>query len=108
VLRGTGRDVLVEDNTVELGAYPGSAVLVDAGRSGERDERGEGPVVIRGNLLGGGTYTVRQDGPAAAPTDVQLTGNKFRRDAAQAPLRVPPRAVLEDNTYLDGGPLPDR
>lgn len=105
VLQGTGRDVLVEDNKVERGPSSGSAVLVDPGRPGER---GEGPVVIRGNLLGGGTYTVRQDGTAAALTDVHITGNRFLRDAQQAPLRVTRQAVLEDNTYIDGGPLPDR
>jgi hypothetical protein len=105
VLRGTGRDVLVEDSKVELGPRPGSAVLVDPVRPGER---GEGPVVIRGNLLGGGTYTVRQDGTAAALTDVHISGNRFLRDAQQAPLRVAQRTVMENNTYLDGGPLPDR
>jgi hypothetical protein len=105
VLQGTGRDVLVEDNRVELGRGPGSAVLVAPDRAGER---AEGPVVIRGNLLGGGRYTLRQDSPAAAMTDVRITGNRFRRDAEQAPLRVPRRAVLEDNAYLDGGQLPDR
>jgi hypothetical protein len=105
VLQGTGRDVLVEDNRVELGRGPGSAVLVAPDRVGER---AEGPVVIRGNLLGGGQYTLRQDSPAASMTDVRITGNRFRRDAEQAPLRVPRRAVLEDNTYIDGGQLPDR
>jgi hypothetical protein len=105
VLQGTGRDVVVEDNRVDLGRGPGSAVLVDPQRPGEG---ADGPVVIRGNVLGGGTYTLRQDGPAAATTDVYIRGNRFRRDAVEAPLRVPQRAVLEDNTYLDGGPLPDR
>ncbi|OLT14889.1 hypothetical protein BJF78_17230 [Pseudonocardia sp. CNS-139] len=105
VLQGTGRDVVVEDNRVELGRRAGSAVLVAPGRAGER---AEGAVEIRGNLLGGGTYTLRQDGPAAAATDVRITGNRFRRDAERAPMRVPRRAVLEDNTYLDGGQLPDR
>ena len=105
VLQGTGRDVVVEDNRVELGPGPGSAVLVAPERAGER---AEGAVEIRGNLLGGGNYTLRQDSPAATMTDVRITGNRFRRDAEQGPLRVPRRAVLEDNTYLDGGPLPVR
>jgi hypothetical protein len=62
-------------------------------------------VVIRGNVLGGGRYTVRQDEPRVR-SDVRITGNRFRRDAEQAPLRVSRRAVLEDNSYLDGGRLP--
>jgi hypothetical protein len=105
VLQGTGRDVVVEDNRVELGRGPGSAVLVAPERAGER---ADGPVEIRGNLLGGGVYTVRQDSPAASMTDLRITGNRFRRDAQEAPLRVARRAVLEDNSYLDGGRLPDR
>ncbi|TQM14282.1 hypothetical protein [Pseudonocardia kunmingensis] len=104
VVRGTGRDVLVEDNTVELGSGPGrdSAVLL---APEDPAEAREGPVVIRGNVLGGGRYTLRQDEPRM-PSDVRITGNRFRRDAEQAPLRVSRRAVLEDNTYLDGGRLP--
>jgi hypothetical protein len=104
VVHGTGRDVLVEDNTVELGNGPGrdSAVLLAPAKPAER---AEGAVVIRGNVLGGGRYTVRQDEPRVR-SDVRITGNRFRRDAEQAPLRVSRRAVLEDNTYLDGGRLP--
>jgi hypothetical protein len=107
VLQGTGRDVLVEDSRVDLGRRPGSAVLVAPDQAGER---ADGSVEIRGNLLGGGTYTLRQDSPAAAMTDVRITGNRFRRDAERAPLRVARRAVLEENTYLDGARLsvPDR
>jgi hypothetical protein len=106
VVRGTGRDVLVEDNRVELGNGPGrdSAVLLDPDEPGER---AEGPIVIRGNVLGGGRYTVRQDEPGDA-SDVRITGNRFRRDAEQAPLRVSRQTVLEDNSYLDGAPLPAR
>jgi hypothetical protein len=106
VVQGTGQDVLVEDNRVELGSGPGrdSAVLLAPGAPAERSE---GAVVIRGNVLGGGRYTVRQDEPGL-PADVQITGNRFRRDAAEAPLRVPRGAILEDNIYLDGGRLPDR
>jgi len=105
VVHGTGPDVLVEDNTVVVGTGPGrgSAVLLSPE---EPVERAEGAVVIRGNVLGGGRYTVRQDEPAVL-CDVRITGNRFRRDAAEAPLRVSRRAVLEDNRYVDGGRLPD-
>jgi hypothetical protein len=104
VVRGAGRDVLVEDNRVELGNGPGrdSAVLLDPD---EQAERSEGSIVIRGNVLGGGRYTVRQDEPGGA-SDVRITGNRFRRDAEQAPLRVARGVVLEDNSYLDGARLP--
>jgi hypothetical protein len=106
VVQGTGRGVLVEDNRVELGSGPGrdSALLLDPE---EPAERSEGPIVIRGNVLGGGRYTVRQD-ESGVPSDVRITGNRFRRDAERAPLRVPRGTVLEDNSYLDGARLPDR
>ena len=105
VVRGSGRDVLVEDNKVDVGSGPGrgSAVLLDPDRAAER---GEGPIVIRGNVLGGGRYTLREDEPGS-PSDVRISGNRFRRDAEEAPLRVSRRAVLEDNSYLDGAGLPD-
>jgi hypothetical protein len=105
VVRGTGGDVLVEDNRVELGSGPGrdSAVLLDPE---EPAERADGPILIRGNVLGGGRCTVRQDEPGAAP-DVRITGNRFRRDAEEAPLRVSRQTVLEDNVYVDGARLPN-
>jgi hypothetical protein len=105
VVRGSGRDVLVEDNQVDVGSGPGraAAVLLDPDRGAARDE---GPILIRGNVLGGGRYTLREDEPGA-PADVRISGNRFRRDAAEAPLRVSRRAVLEDNSYLDGAGLPD-
>jgi hypothetical protein len=105
VVRGSGQDVLVEDNKVDVGIGPGrgSAVLLDPDGTATR---GEGPIVIRGNVLGGGRYTVREDEPGT-PSDVRISGNRFRRDAEEAPLRVSRRAVLEDNSYLDGAGLPD-
>jgi hypothetical protein len=103
VVQGSGRDVLVEDNEVDVGPGSGSAVLLDPeGTAG----RGEGPITIRGNVLSGGRYTLREDEPGA-PSDVRISGNRFRRDAEEAPLRVSRRAVLEDNSYLGGAGLPD-
>lgn len=103
VIHGSGRDVLVEDNKVDAGPGGGSAVLLDPDEVVGIEE---GPIVIRGNVLGGGTYTLREDEPGA-PSDVRISGNRFRRDAEEAPLRVSRRAVLEDNSYLDGAGLPD-
>jgi len=105
VVQGTGQDVLVEDNKIDLGSGPGrdSAVLL---APADPAERAEGSVVIRGNVLGGGRYTVREDAPGG-PSDVRISGNRFRRDAEEAPLRVSRRTVLEDNSYLDGAGLPD-
>jgi hypothetical protein len=100
VLQGSG-DMLVEDNRIGLGAGPGSAVLLAPEEAGRR-----GPVVIRGNVVGGGSYTMVQDSAAAEPADVRITGNRFHRDAERGPLRVSRRTVLIDNTYLDGGLLP--
>jgi hypothetical protein len=105
VLRGGGGDLLVEGNLIEYGNGAGSAILLAADGSGGRVD---GPVVIRGNVLGGGRYTVHQDAGAAEPADVRITGNRFRRDAEQGPLRVSRDAVLDDNSYVDGGSLPVR
>lgn len=101
VVRAVGRDTLVEDNRIELGILTGSAVLVGSGGSGA-----ESRVVIRGNVLSGGGYILRED--TGGRTDVRITGNRFGRDAQLGPLRVSSRAALADNTYLDGGPLPER
>jgi hypothetical protein len=80
-------------------------VLLSPDRAGRR---AEGPVVVRGNVLGGGRFTLQQDSPAAVMTDMSVTDNRFRRGAGEGPLRVSRRAVLDNNTYLDGGPLPPR
>lgn len=107
VLRGGAGDLLVEDNRIDLGDGPDrrDALLLAPdegwGRTG-------GSVVIRGNVLGGGRWTVMQDSTTGEPGEVRITGNRFRRDAERGPLRVPHRTVLTDNSYLDGGPLPSR
>ncbi len=91
-----GGDVTVEDNRVEPGRGAGSAVRV----TGAPD----GSAVIRGNVLGGGRYTVHED--AGGPGDLRITGNRFRRDAMRGPLRVSRSAVLADNTFDDGRLVP--
>ena len=100
-LLGARGDALVEGNRVEMGTGPGhrSAVLLAppppdaAGRA----------VVIRDNVLGGGEYTLHQAAPARGV--VEVLRNRFRRDAAQAPLQVSPETLLEGNTFVDGGPV---
>jgi hypothetical protein len=104
VLLGTGDDVLVEDNRIERGPGTGSAVRVGHGVGGGRD----GARVVRGNVLGGGSYTVREDPGSGGPSGVWITDNRFGRDAATAPLRVSERTVLAGNRFVDGGSLPDR
>lgn len=98
-----GEDVCVEDNRVEPGAVTGSAVRVDTPASPD-----DSPVVIRGNVLGGGDYTVHEDAASdrGLPVEVRITGNRFRPDAARGPLSVSSAAVLADNTFVDGRPLP--
>lgn len=107
VLRGSAGGLLVEDNRIELGDGPGRRNAVLLAPDGSWGRAG-GPVVIRGNVLGGGWYTVMQQPTTGDPGDVWITGNRFRRDAGQGPLRVSHRTVLTDNSYLDGGPLPTR
>jgi hypothetical protein len=92
-----GDDVTVEDNRVEPGVATGSAVRLSAA---------DGSAVIRGNVLGGGHYTVHED--ADGPGAVRITGNRFRRDAVRGPLRVSRSAVLADNTFDDGRVVPAR
>jgi hypothetical protein len=105
---GDSGDVLVEANRITLGRGPGlgSAVLVDpvvAARheSQEREQLRKGPVLVRGNELGGGEYTLLQDAGAGAP--VRITGNRFHRDAAAATVRIRGAAELSDNQFVDGG-----
>lgn len=96
-----GEDVRVEDNRVMPGPVAGSAVRVVS-------SAGKRPVVICGNVLGGGEYTVREDAgdPAGVPVQVRITDNRFRPDAARGPLNVSDTVVLDDNTFVDGRPLP--
>jgi hypothetical protein len=96
-------DVLVEGNRIERGPGGGSAVVVDPPPAW-RAER-PGAVVIRGNELGGGDYTLRLGETSDGLSDLQITGNRFRRDAAVGPLRVPGEADLADNLFVDGGLL---
>lgn len=90
-----GPDVVVEDSTVRMGTGHRSAVRIAPGR-------GDGPVVVRANVLGGGEYTVHQDGGSGA--DVSVVDNRFARDAGRAPLRVPATAETTGNTFVDGAP----
>jgi hypothetical protein len=91
-----GDDVTVEDNRVEPGPSAGSAVRVAA--------TPDVAAVIRGNVLGGGRYTVHED--PGGPGALRITGNRFRRDALRGALRVSPSAVLADNTFADGRLVP--
>jgi hypothetical protein len=97
-----GGDALVEDNRVELGDGPdrASAVLLAPAPGG-------GAVVVRGNELGGGRYVLHQV-PAADGAEVVVSGNRIRRpaDPGARPLRVGRGAVVEGNTWRDGGLLP--
>jgi hypothetical protein len=92
-------DVVVEGTTVRMGAGHRSAVSV----APEEDGPDEGAVVLRGNVLGGGEWTVLMQDPAAA--DVELVDNRFARDAGTAPLRVPPQVRERGSAYVDGAPV---
>lgn len=112
----TAPDALVEGNRVQLGGGPGrgSAVRIEAGRIGDRAgatdaahesrelARPDGPVVVRGNELGGGGYTLVASDPGGQP--LRITGNRFHRDGAIGPMQVRARvAELWDNVFVDGG-----
>ena len=90
-------DVVVEDSTIQMGESHRSAVRIDP-------EDGDGPIVLRANVLGGGQYTVHQ--AEGMEQDVHLVDNRFARDAARAPLRVSPTAESTGNTFVDGAPVP--
>lgn len=105
---GDSGDVLVEANRVAFGRGPGwgSAVLVDPPvtarhEAEEREQLRKGPVVVRGNELGGGEYTLLQDAGRGAA--VRVVGNRFHRDAAAATVRIRGTAQLADNVFVDGG-----
>ena len=90
-------DVRVEDSTVWMGSGHRSAVHVAA------TEPGDGPVLLRRNVLGGGEYTVVQPGPGRVRTE--LLGNRFARDAREGPLRLDPSAREAESAFLDGAPV---
>ncbi|MCW0212385.1 MAG: hypothetical protein OJJ54_03420 [Pseudonocardia sp.] len=98
---GPAGDVLVEGNRIERGPGGGSAVGLDPGPGRRGDP--PGPVVIRGNELGGGTYTLRLVDDVDGNADLRVSGNRFLRDAVVAPLRVPGATDLVDNLFVDGG-----
>jgi hypothetical protein len=106
LLAGAGDPVLLEDNDIDVGgpSTTGHAVLIVSDPS----RPVTGSVVVRGNVLAGGRWTLREDAGGPARVDVLITGNRFRRGGEQGPLRVSLDAVLTDNTYLDGGALPQR
>ncbi|MHA6781451.1 hypothetical protein ACVGOW_10710 [Pseudonocardia saturnea] len=89
-------DVVVEDTTVRMDEGHRSAVLI-------APADGDGSIVVRANVLGGGAYTVHQ--PAGPAEDVHVVDNRFARDAGRAPLRVPPAAESTGNTFVDGAPV---
>lgn len=92
----TAPDVVVEDTTVRMGDDHRSAVrIAPAG--------GDGPIVVRSNVLGGGEYTVHQAEGTA--DDVHVVDNRFAHDAVRAPLRVAAAAESSGNTYVDGAPV---
>lgn len=95
-------DVVVEGTTVRMGRTHRSAVRIapDDDPAGRADDD---PIVLRDNVLGGGEYSVVQPGSARA--DVELVDNRFARDAARAPLRLPPAAHERGSTYTDGAPV---
>lgn len=97
---------------VELAPRSGAALIegnrVDAGPERPAALRLAGPVdrwgpevIVRNNVLRGGRITLHQQGGAGDP--VRILGNRFGRDAIEAPLRVAPVAVVDGNTYVDGG-----
>lgn len=94
-------DVVVEDTTVRMDERHRSAVLIAPQE--DRAEHGDGSIVVRSNVLGGGEYTVYQ--PAGPAQDVHVVDNRFARDAGRAPLRVPPAAESSGNTFVDGAPV---
>lgn len=92
----TASDVVVEDTTVRMGGEHRSAVHVSPAG-------GDGPIVVRSNVLGGGQYSVLQD--EGTGDDVHVLDNRFAHDAVRAPLRLPAAAEAAGNTYVDGAPL---
>lgn len=90
-------DVVVEHTTVRMNERHRSAVRIDP-EGGPR-----GPIVLRGNVLGGGEYTVHQ--PDAAAAAVRILDNRFAHDAARAPLRIAPSTESSGNVFVDGAPL---
>jgi hypothetical protein len=62
-------------------------------------------VLIEGNYLNGGSYTVyaRNNNTLGAPTDVTIRGNAFGRDYLYGILSADGEVTWEDNTWVDTG-----
>lgn len=94
-------DVLVEGNRIEVGRGDNrrSAVLLapppGAARTSDR------PILIRGNVLNGGQYTVQQ-APGVMEPLAEVADNWFGRDVEFAPMWVPDSVAVNGNRYLDG------
>ena len=107
-LQGGVTDLVVRHNTIEVGRQANAALFLapDLGPSTE------GPVLIQGNLLAGGGYTLFcVDGDRGTYTidNITIRGNYFADDHDFGPARVNVPVTWAGNVMTDGMtvPLPD-
>ena len=100
-------NVLVEHNRIDPGLGTNSALFLSPDLGPQ--VAGAGPVILEGNVLGGGGYTLYVVGGAAGAelTDVHVLNNRFLRDAQYGPIRAEKKPASQaNNAYSDGEPIP--
>lgn len=96
-----GAGVLIEGNTVINPLGQTASVFVKSDSGPIRD------VVIRDNVLDGGSYSLYVRKGAHALLDVLVSGNRFGRSAAYGPASVDVPVIWRDNEWMDGaGAIP--
>lgn len=95
---GKGANIVIRNNTISVPDQQTSAIILGTS-AGPIDN-----VLIEGNFLNGGAYTVysrdKGDGP---PTNVTITGNAFGRDYLYGILSADGSLTWTNNTWADTG-----
>jgi hypothetical protein len=97
-----GHHLVIRGNRIENPKRQTSCILIGADLGDISD------VLVTGNLLNGGNYTVYAGAdPGHTASNIRVTGNRFGRDAVYGPASVKPGIVWEDNVWHDNGkPVP--
>jgi hypothetical protein len=97
-----GHHLVIRGNRIENPERQTSCILIGADLGDISD------VLVTGNLLNGGNYTVYAGAdPGHTASNIRVTGNRFGRDAVYGPASVKPGIVWEDNVWHDNGkPVP--
>jgi len=102
-MQGAESNVHVIGNSIDSsnGDSSGNAAIIlkpDFGGSGA------GPIVIEGNVLGGGNYTLFHVAiPGIPQHGVRITGNRFKRNSIYGPAHITAPLTESGNVWEDSG-----